>query len=116
MVHAARMAGYEWSKSLKANLSLSTPLKSYGATGNGGGRWVEVQFCSFLTSTLGGPWSTSHPRRFSPRTEPRNQLSRRRAGFQRRYGRFEEENSPDRPTLHDDTYVGLQNHRTPVYF
>jgi len=109
MVHAARMAVHEWSNFLKANLSLSTPLKSYGATGNGGGG-EEVQFCSFLTSTLGGgPWSTSHPGHNSPRTEPRNQLTRRKGGFQRRYGRFEEENSLDRPTLHDDTctYVGL---------
>ena len=38
------------SNSLKANLSLSTLLKSYVDTENvGGGRWVEVQFCSFLT-------------------------------------------------------------------
>ena len=85
-------------KGLKANLYLSTLLMSYVATENVGWGWgwgVEVQFCSFLTSALGGgPWSISHSGRFSPRTEPRNQLNRRLGGFQSRYGRFEEKKIP----------------------
>jgi hypothetical protein len=46
---------------------------------------------SFLTSALEGDvWSTSRPDRFTPRSEPHAQFSRRLGGSQSRSGPFGE--------------------------
>ena len=75
----------------------------------------SIQFCSFVTTALGGPWSTTHPGRFSPSREPQNALNTRKGGFQSRYGRFEEKKIPWIVPLYIMTDVHILDYKITAF-